>query len=79
MKHGRKVFFGSVGLFSLVFGLALCLNFPAPGQVVFPAFATAVGLVQYGASASERVYRSAEDTASGGVIDRFKRYLSEFF
>jgi len=44
-----------------------------------PAFATAVGLVQYGASASERVYRSAEDPGSGGVIGRFKRYLSEFF
>lgn len=44
-----------------------------------PVFATAVGLVQYGAKASERVYRSAESPASGGVIDRFKRYLSEFF
>jgi len=44
-----------------------------------PAFATAVGLVQYGASASERVFRSAEAPAGGGVIDRFKRYLSEFF
>jgi hypothetical protein len=36
-------------------------------------------LVQYGASASERVYRSAEAPESGGVIDRFKRYLSEYF
>jgi cell division protein FtsA len=44
-----------------------------------PAFATAVGLVQYGAGASKRVYRSAEGPANGGVIDRFKRYLSEFF
>ena len=43
-----------------------------------PAFATAVGLVQYGAKASERVYRSAEVPA-GGVIGRFKQYLSEFF
>jgi cell division protein FtsA len=43
------------------------------------AFATSVGLVQYGAGASERVYRSAEALAGGGVIDRFKRYLSEFF
>jgi hypothetical protein len=44
-----------------------------------PAFATSVGLVQYGAGASERVYRSAEAPTGGGVIDRFKRYLSEFF
>jgi len=44
-----------------------------------PAFATSVGLVQYGAGASERVYRSEEASAGGGVIDRFKRYLSEFF
>ena len=44
-----------------------------------PAFATAVGLVQYGARASERVYRSEETSAVDGVIGRFKRYLSEFF
>jgi cell division protein FtsA len=44
-----------------------------------PAFSTSVGLVQYGAAASERVYRSAEASAGDRVIDRFKRYLSEFF
>jgi hypothetical protein len=42
MKHGRKVFFGVVGLGALVGGLSLCLRYAAPGQVVFPAFATAV-------------------------------------
>jgi cell division protein FtsA len=44
-----------------------------------PAYATAVGLVQYGAKASEMVGRQEESPASGGVIDRFKRILSEFF
>ena len=44
-----------------------------------PAFATGVGLVQYGAKASERIYRPSESEAGGGMIDRFKRYLSEYF
>ncbi|GAB4227933.1 MAG: cell division protein FtsA [Deltaproteobacteria bacterium] len=43
-----------------------------------PACATAVGLVRYGASASERIVQAPQDQR-GGVIDRFKRYLSEFF
>jgi hypothetical protein len=38
-----------------------------------------VGPVQYGAGASEKVYRAEEAPAGAGVIDRFKRYLSEFF
>ncbi len=44
-----------------------------------PAYATGVGLVQYGAHASDTVVRSSEATAGAGMIDRFKRYLSEFF
>lgn len=43
-----------------------------------PAYATAVGLVWYGVNASDRVVEPQQEQR-GGVIDRFKRYLTEFF
>jgi cell division protein FtsA len=44
-----------------------------------PAYATAVGLVLYGARASETVVGHQEESPAEGILDRVKRYLSEFF
>ena len=44
-----------------------------------PAYATAVGLVIYGARASETVVCQQEESPSEGIINRVKKYLSEFF
>jgi len=44
-----------------------------------PAYATAVGLVLYGARASETMVVRQEDSPAEGVLERVKRYLSEFF
>jgi cell division protein FtsA len=44
-----------------------------------PAYATAVGLALYGARASERVVGHQEEIPSERILDRVKRYLSEFF
>ena len=44
-----------------------------------PACATAVGLVLYGARATETVVGRTEESGAEGILDRVKRYLSEFF
>jgi cell division protein FtsA len=44
-----------------------------------PACATAVGLVIYGARSPESVVGRPEESVSGGILGRVKRYLSEFF
>jgi cell division protein FtsA len=44
-----------------------------------PACATAVGLVLYGARATEMVVGRQEESRTEGFLDRVKRYLSEFF
>ncbi|MGE5247554.1 MAG: cell division protein FtsA [Verrucomicrobiota bacterium] len=44
-----------------------------------PACATAVGLVLYGAKATETVVDRHEESAAEGILERVKRYLSEFF
>jgi len=44
-----------------------------------PACATAVGLLLYGARATETVVVRPEESPAQGILDRVKRYLSEFF
>jgi cell division protein FtsA len=44
-----------------------------------PAYATAVGLVLYGSRASETVVAQPEESTSAGILNRVKKYLSEFF
>lgn len=44
-----------------------------------PAYATAVGLLLYGARATETVVGRPEESPAQGILDRVKRYLSEFF
>lgn len=42
MRGKRKLAFGFVGLVFLVGGLALCLQFKDPGQVIFASYAAAL-------------------------------------
>ncbi len=44
-----------------------------------PAYATAVGLVLYGGRSTETVVGHKEESPAEGILDRVKRYLSEFF
>ena len=44
-----------------------------------PAHSTAVGLTIYGSRSSETVVSPQEEPSSGGILDRVKKYLSEFF